>query len=187
MVLYQRLRCSQILKKEVPQRRWLVKNQSSATWWGWKGVIKNVRLKISQQNTRLGMRQVRGFTALLKDMSNILWFDKTKVTVLRALFGAFLGYPGLPLGRPDPAQTPWHPGRPNQPEPTCEAWKKEIVNSNITLIQPITLVIHYSHPNEAFKLVQGCKLQEPSKYPWGLHYSKHGISCPIITIYQQYR
>jgi len=126
MVLYEGLRCSKILKKEVPHRRWLVKNQRSATWWGWNGVIKNVRLKSSQQNTRLGMTQVRGFTALLKDMSDILWFNKTKVTVLRALFRAFLGYPGLPLGRPDPAQIPWHPARPNQPEPNCEAWWQNV-------------------------------------------------------------
>ena len=32
------------------------------------------------------------------------------MTILRALFRAFLGYPGLPLGLPDPAQTPSRPG-----------------------------------------------------------------------------
>ena len=39
------------------------------------------------------------------------------------------------------------------------------------LIVPIT--------NHAFKLVQGYKLQEPLKYPWGLPYSEHSISCSI--------
>ena len=55
-----------------------MKNQSSATRLGCKRVIINVRLKISQQNTRLGMMQVRGFIALLKDISDILRFEKQK-------------------------------------------------------------------------------------------------------------
>ena len=42
-----------------------------------------------------------------------------------------------------------------------------MVNNNITFVQPIILVIHYSDPNHAFKLMQGSKLQEPSKYPLG--------------------
>ena len=46
--------------------------------------------------------QVQGFTALLKDLSDILWFDKQKVTTLRVLFLAFSGYPGLPLWRLGP-------------------------------------------------------------------------------------
>ena len=43
-----------------------------------KGVIKNMRLKISQQITSFVMTQVLGFTANMKDMSDILRFDKQK-------------------------------------------------------------------------------------------------------------
>jgi len=69
---------------------------------------------------------------------------------------------------------------------------KNIVKSNITFIQPFTLVIHYSDPNHAFNLVQGCKLQEPSKYPWGfqtwdimfyLSLFIHSIDKPIISLW----
>ena len=49
-----------------------MKNQRSATRLGGKEAIKNMRLKISQQITSLVMTQVLGFTARLKDMSDIL-------------------------------------------------------------------------------------------------------------------
>ena len=49
-----------------------MKNQRSATRLGGKEVVKDVRLKISQQITSLVMAQVLGFTARLKDMSDIL-------------------------------------------------------------------------------------------------------------------
>ena len=50
------------------------------------------------------MTQVLGFTARLKDMSDILWFDKQKWQFFGLYFGLFRANPGLPLGRPDPAQ-----------------------------------------------------------------------------------
>ena len=85
-----------------------VKNQGSATRLVWKGVIKNVRLKISQQNTNLGMTQVLGFTALLKDMSDILWFDKQKWQFFGFYFGLFRATRACHLG---------DSSRPNQPGP----------------------------------------------------------------------
>ena len=111
MVQYQGLWYSVILKKDVPWQRWLVKNQNSANRLRWKGIIKNVRLKNSQQNANLEMTQVLGFRAILEDMSDILWFDKQKWQFF-GLFRAFSGYP---------AQTPWHPARPHQPGSNCEA------------------------------------------------------------------
>ena len=77
MVQFRGLRYSGILKEDLWQR-WLVKNQRSATQLGGKEVIKNTRLKISQQITSLVMTQVLELTARLKDkvMSDILWFDK---------------------------------------------------------------------------------------------------------------
>jgi len=133
MVQYHDLRYSEILKEDVPQQRSLVKNQSSATGLGWKGIIKNVRLKISQQNTSLAMTQVPGSQQFWK-----IWVIScdliNKSDNSSGFISGFFGYPGLPLGRPDPAQTPWPPTRPSptrsKPGPNCEACFK-VVNSGL--------------------------------------------------------
>ena len=62
------------------------------------------------------MTQVLGFTARLKDMSDILWFDKQKWQIFGLYFRLFRANPGLPLGQPDLAQNPLKLG-PTQPNP----------------------------------------------------------------------
>ena len=132
MVQYQDPRHSKILKKDVPQQRLLVKNQSSATRLGWKGVIKNVRLKISQQNTSLAMTQVPGSQQFWK-----IWVIScdlmNKNDYSSGFISGFFGLPGLPTWATRPGPNPLTPpARPNQPRPNCEAWSIRNIWHNLT-------------------------------------------------------